>query len=102
MKHLDYWRIKMEKGIDLKDLKRGMQIMYAPDHADTINSRAIERGFVTSINDKVAFCRYWNDYIPSQLRTKVNSEATSPRDLIIVDSVPQAQVEKALEEYCSQ
>ena len=64
------------------EFKRGDQIIYVPDHAHGPGHKDSEEGFVTSVNDEVVFCRYWNKNNDKILRTLANSEATSPRDLI--------------------
>jgi hypothetical protein len=88
-------------------LERGMQIIYVPDHADNdLFHKDCQPGFVTSVSDKFAFCRYWRKNLngtialPPDLRTKANSEATPFRLLRIVESVDQIEVEKALEAWC--
>lgn len=83
------------------ELKRGTQIIYVPSHAkgDCEHPDA-ETGFVTSVRGSDAFCRYWSKWHPGELRTKANSELTPTQHLIPHDSVPQEQVEAALEEYC--
>ena len=82
-------------------IKRGMQIVYVPRHAlgDMYHPDA-ERGFVTSIKDNVAFCRYWHNGKVGEkvgLRTTANSEATHIDDLVLHDSRPQFVINKLLE-----
>lgn len=61
---------------------RGDQIIYIPNHADGPKHPDSEAGFVTSVNDKFVFCRYWSKQYPGQLRTTSCSEATPPENLI--------------------
>lgn len=79
-------------------LKRGTQIAYIPTHANgDIEHPDVELGFVTSVRDDVAFCRYWSKYSPDELRTKANSEAT-PIDMVVEHvSVHPLVVESALQ-----
>ena len=87
-------------------LKRGVQIIYVPDHADGDMSHPdCQPGFVTSVAKEFAFCRYWRMYNgmlidPPDLRTKANSEMTNFNHILIVDTVDQDVVTKALEEWC--
>jgi hypothetical protein len=62
--------------------QRGDQIIYIPNHADGPNHPDAETGFVTSVNEKFVFCRYWSKQYPGQLRTVANSEATPSENLI--------------------
>jgi len=82
-------------------MKPGTQIIYVPMHAegDTEHPDS-EAGFVTSLRDDFAFCRYWNKYHPGELRTKANSEATPFYCLVIQDTRPQAEVDQALKNFC--
>jgi hypothetical protein len=83
-------------------LERGTQIIYVPNHADDTSHPDCEAGFVTSACATTAFCRYWSKHEPGELRTKANSENTYIENLVIQDTVPQARVEAALEQYCQQ
>lgn len=77
-------------------LKPGTQIIYVPSHADGPDHKDAEEGFVTSVRDEVAFCRYWNKD-GNELRTVANSKAT-PFDMIIIkDTQEQSKVDKMLE-----
>jgi len=79
------------------DLKRGTQIAYVPMHASgSLHHPDVERGFVTSVSGSFAFCRYWSKHSPGELRTKANSEGTPLECIVVVDSVPQADVDAAL------
>ena len=78
------------------NFKRGDQIIYIPDHADTPGHPDCEPGFVTSITQETVFCRYWNKYNPVELRTTANSESTSPRNLIKVNTKFQSQIDRTL------
>lgn len=87
------------------ELKRGTQVICVPSHArGDVNHRDCEAGFVTSGHSAggIAFCRYWSKLHPGELRTRANSELTKVFRLVIRDSVPQEQVEAALEEYCGE
>lgn len=82
---------------------RGTQIIYVPSHADGPDHPDAEPGFVTSGGHEgfvFAFCRYWSKTYPGELRTKLNSERTAVEDLVVQDTMSQALVKKALEEYC--
>ncbi len=74
------------------EAKRGMAVYYVPKHARYESSRGftmpvyaekgVERGFITSVSEEFVFCRYFSSLTPSsELRTKANSEPTSPEDL---------------------
>lgn len=80
-------------------LKRGTQIIYVPVHTNGSTWHIdCERGFVTSVSDRGAFCRYWNKSSPNELRTKSNSELTPLDRLVAKDTVPQDMVEGQLAE----
>ena len=86
-------------------LKRGTQIIYVPTHAenDGTDHPDCERGFVTSsTNTGVAFCRYWSKYSYGDLRTKAGSERTPVENIVICDTVPQSEVDEALEKWCKE
>lgn len=88
--------------MNIKDLKRGTQIAYIPNHADgDINHSSVEQGFVTSTSEKVAFCRFWSKCYKAELRTKANSEAIIFDNIVIIDSVPQTLVDEMLKKYCA-
>jgi len=89
-------------GCNLSELKRGTQIAYVPNHAgELLNHLDVERGFVTSTNDKFAFCRYWSKYgNKDHLRTTANSEATPPDRLVIDKSRSQELIDEMLKKYC--
>jgi len=76
--------------------KRGDQIIYIPNHADGPNHPDAEPGFVTSVKGDSIFCRYWNKHQPNLLRTTANSEATSPRDLVHINSRHQNVIDNIL------
>ena len=67
-----------------KDIKPGTQIVYVPSHlrdqikipADYWKVEGVEFGFVTSVRNDVAFCRYFYSKTSEALRTIANSEAT--------------------------
>lgn len=79
-------------------LKRGIQIVYVPDHAgQDVDHLDSEPGFIVSVQDRwSAFCRYWLKPNLTELRTKVNSEFTPLDRIFIHNTVPQKQVEEAL------
>jgi hypothetical protein len=83
--------------VRMSSLQPGIQIIYVPLHAqgDTQHPDC-EAGFVTSVRETVAFCRYWSKHTPGELRTKANSEATPLEYLVVQDTVPQEDVRKAL------
>ena len=79
-------------------MKKGTQIVYVPTRASGTDHPDAEPGFVfnSEVRDGSLFCRYWNKHIPTELRTKANSELTPMNMLHVQDTVPQAQVEKAI------
>ncbi len=83
-----------------QSLTRGIQIVYVPDHAgQDVNHLDSEPGFIVSIQGRwSAFCRYWLKPNLTELRTKSNSEMTPLDRIFIHSTVPQKQVELALEE----
>jgi hypothetical protein len=92
--------MKMKDG---RDMYRGSQIAYIPDHAKDAEGKAIlthpdiEYGFINSFNSEgKPFCRYWVKGNISELRTKANSELTDLRNILIWVSVPQSQVDAAI------
>jgi hypothetical protein len=83
------------------ELQRGTQIAYIPQHANgDINHANVEFGFVTSVHkdQDVAFCRYWSQHKPDELRTWANSEATPLENLVPHVSHPQDEVDELLDE----
>jgi len=76
--------------------KTGTQIVYIPNHAEDENDSVCEEGFVTSINEKGVFCRYWSKHEPGTLRTMANSELTPFDNLIIKDTHSPRQIETML------
>ena len=89
---------KMEEWLRMGLFRKGTQIIYVPLHAQNENDSHCEMGFVASVNDQGAFCRYWSKYNASELRTKANSELTPFDRLIIRDTRPQEFVDKTLQE----
>ena len=79
-----------------QDLQPGTQIIYVPDHADGIDHPDCEEGFVTSMTERGAFCRYWSKNDPGHLRTMANSEMTRFENLVVKDTHPQGEVNKWL------
>lgn len=82
--------------------KRGDQIAYIPDHADSIQHKDVQFGFVTSgpNSSGAYFCRYWREEKSPELRTKANSEATPYDHLVLYKSHTEKEVEQALKEFC--
>ena len=76
-----------------QDLHPGTQIIYVPDHADGIDHPDCEEGFVTSMTERGAFCRYWNKNNPWTLRTMANSEMTRFENLVIKNTRRQSDVD---------
>lgn len=85
---------------DGRDLYRGSQIAYIPDHAKEVglNHPDVEFGFVNSLREDgtAAFCRYWSKSNPAELRTKANSERTNISDIFIWVSHPQSDIDAAI------
>lgn len=83
--------------------KKGTQIIYVPYHAHgDRNHPDCEKGFVArnQMNRGVVACRYWLEHKGEMhLRTKANSELTPAELLVKADSVPQIEVDEAIEEY---
>jgi hypothetical protein len=80
-------------------MKRGTQIIYVPMHTEgNLDHPDCEPGFVTSVREDFAFCRYWSKHSPGELRTKANSEGTPLDCLVVKDTVPQWRVDELLEE----
>jgi hypothetical protein len=84
--------ITSANGIRKMKFQPGDQIVYVPNHADGPDHPDAEEGFVTSANGYYIFCRYWSKIYPGQLRTKANSEATMPQDLIKKKTRPQSAI----------
>jgi len=78
----------------------GNQIAYIPSHVDFAKNPKhpdIEYGFITSFNNNgVPFCRYWNNFDRTQLRTQANSECTPLENLRRCDLKPQAEIDHLL------
>lgn len=80
------------------------QIVYIPTHAKGNPEHPdCEYGFVTSQNDDYVFCRFWMkgqfSHSKMELRTKANSEACRPEDLMLYRKVGEHIVEKAWQTY---
>jgi len=70
------------------------QIAYIPLHASgDIKHPDVELGFVTSVRDDTAFCRYWSKWEQGELRTKANSEGTPIAQLVYHVSTSQEIVD---------
>lgn len=74
-----------------QDLNPGTQIIYVPRPPSSIKD--CEEGFVTSVTENGAFCRYWSKTYPERLRTMANSELTPFECLVIKDTHPQTEVD---------
>ena len=62
--------------------KIGQQIAYVPTHAQgDVNHPDVEFGFVTSQKGARVWCRFYRNPSTTDLRTKLNSEPCSARDL---------------------
>jgi hypothetical protein len=84
-------------------LKRGTQIAYIPMHCnDDLFHPDVEYGFVTSVRDDVAFCRYWSKFTSGHLRTQANSEATPIDMIVICQTRPQFVIENWLRQIDEQ
>lgn len=90
----------------MPELPRGTQILINYRAGELTldemrTNRATKVGFITSgpTKDGAYFCRYWNESL-LELRTKSCSETTPMDMILVVDTVPQEQVDKALEEHC--
>jgi len=81
----------------IKNLKQGTQIIYVPNHADSIDHPDCEEGFVTSVTENGAFCRYWSKYFSGHLRTVANSEKTNFRNLVIKNTHDQQEINKLIQ-----
>ncbi|HEC66840.1 MAG TPA: hypothetical protein ENI23_16315 [bacterium] len=83
-------------GYPKDNLKPGTQIIYVPSHADGPYHKDAEPGFVTSVTEHNAFCRYWNKHCPDLLRTTANSEGTPFDRIFIIDTRKQSLVNKIM------
>lgn len=83
----------------VNELKRGTQIIYAPDHAGgDINHPDCERGFVITDKGESAFCRYFSKFSSiGNLRTIANSELTPKTNLIIKETCEQGVIDTWIE-----
>jgi len=80
-------------------MKRGTQIAYVPMHADgDLDHPDVEFGFITSVRDDAAFCRYWRKGQAGQLRTVANSELTPLDMLVECKSIGPSVVDQILKE----
>lgn len=80
------------------------QIVYIPAHAKgNPDHPDCEFGFITSQNDEFIFCRFWMkkglSYDKCELRTKANSEACRPEDIMLYRKVGEHVVDAAWEKY---
>ncbi len=79
-----------------QNLQKGTQIIYVPDHADGVSHSDCEIGFVTSMTEEGAFCRYWSKHNPGHLRTTANSEMTQFKNLVVMNTYPQIEIDALL------
>lgn len=79
-----------------QDLQKGTQIIYVPNHADGIDHPDCEKGFVTTVGRRGAFCRYWSKHDLGKLRTMANSELTPFDTLVIKNTHLQCVVDRLL------
>ena len=78
------------------NLKRGDQIAYTPTHTEgNLEHPDVEFGFVTSVRDDAAFCRYWSEH-HNGLRTTSCSELTPLDCLSLYTSRPEWVIEARL------
>lgn len=88
-----------------EELDRGIQIVYVPEHAGgRLCHPDVEYGFVTSVTDNYAFCRFWRKdkgVLTDDLRTKANSEAVKFENIVIHQYANQGAIEWALRTWCS-
>jgi len=79
-------------------IKRGAQIAYIPMHAEGDREHPhVEYGFVTSVREGLAFCRYWRKGCIGELRTVAGSECTYLVDIVRHVSISQQRVDATLE-----
>lgn len=86
---------------DIKELSRGTQVVYVPDHADgRLDHPNSEEGFVTSVKEDlgIAFCRFWSKHYDG-LRTQANSEACFAEDLVVKATQPQTRIDAILDDF---
>lgn len=78
-------------------LPRGTQILYVPDHADSVDHPDIECGFiwVKHYSRTAYLCRFWRED-KRTLRTLANSEVVSIENIVVCDSVPDSVVREAI------
>lgn len=78
-------------------LPRGTQILYVPNHADSVDHPDVECGFVWSKHPtrEAYWCRFWSgDKIT--LRTLANSELVDASNIVVRDSVPGVRVREMI------
>ena len=87
----------MKQIFDQEQLKPGTQIASVPDHVSKLTDPEVEYGFITRTTEAgYAFCRFWQRDNITELRTKSCSEGVPYKNLVVIDSVPQSQVEEAM------
>jgi len=94
--------IELEKElvmINPASLLPGTQIIYVPNHADEDKTHPdCEFGFVTSIGDNHAFCRYFfKENLGmgrTEPRTVANSEAAPFDNILVLDHMDQVYVDR--------
>ncbi len=83
-------------------MQPGTQIIYIPSHAKGDSThKDCEEGFVVSIAESSlkAWCRFWCNSNPEELRTKANSEFTPLKRLIVQDTRPQQVITNVCRRY---
>ncbi len=80
-------------------MKPGTQIIYVPTHANGIHSPEADPGFVTSVTEGGAFCRYWSKHEEGSLRTTTCSELTPIDRLTVQDTHPQTEVDRLMRKF---
>lgn len=84
----------------LQSFEIGSQIAYIPSHADgEITHPNVEFGFIESLDNQVAYCRYWRRGQLGKLRTVDDSEETPLLQLVAHKSVSQQLIEHYLDQF---
>lgn len=76
------------------EFKVGEQIAYIPPHADGIDHKDVEMGFITKIESDVVFCQFW--HFDGTLRTTADLEMVPKKNVIRHKSREQKDVDKLL------
>lgn len=81
----------------LKTFYPGLQVLYVPNHAEGDTRHPdVQYGFVTSVNELGAFCRFFRSRKDNELRTSANSELAYFHNLVIHDHHSQLVVQQHL------